>query len=889
MEVVEVNDFPCHSDGEEVVLLDLDKANNAEDLTDEHKMIVEESADVHEMVVDDSTDVHEGVTEGPGQVHEVVAKNSGNVHEAVADSAKVLRKVVTGTSTEVPQEVATGSSAKVLEVAAEGSSEVLQVMVLNNIKIEPNDESTEDIDVMETSDEVSSQVGQIVITNTPIKSEVTCDLKNSVEISLCDNGVVNDSNDSKSSEMSTTMTIDIMEEVTEVVDKEECLEECIYIDDEQEIEVEVVDHVNTSNEIEYIDSNINESVNSKVEKTEELTNSSSKTVEMIDVKGETKNPDGSLVLKKDKITVTIPQHIAGRDISTLNEETLPRSGKRMLKPRFGVKVPYIHMTSQIVTQDEIAKELFERFQQKYPLTRVDKQDNVFSMKLSQRLANTLSSKTSDKNSKKNIKTKKKPEVIKSSIKPTNKPLNTTISVENTPIQIQNLEIEFSNNISNDCIEINDSQHIDQITNTLQSLGQSADQLIKSEDKNDEKISSNEELIAILEDFENIETPETISINTVPISNNTSVPEAIPIPKPVFKKKMIRSTTRTKRSKPRLDPEIEKQIALKQLQEVSRPKRFDSHYAKRKAETDKKLLVKNDLGSAQKRKKPTPDDVPEVKIAIDQYIKSYTDKRQSTVVKVEDVGNDESVNDNLIEVVEPKTEIKTNNDAKARTMREINRLLGDEGAINMIYSLEKRRSPGNNNTKNVLPSTRRKKKDLMLKTKLVKNAMLKMSSPAGSSMMINRLGRRSDVCTPTVSSENENKCIRKTSIDSQGSDQSMKCLGNFPGRKTIPADESKIIRKHSTSSEASSVGEDVPILPVPDAEPVNDTNTKHTPVKALRVYTRKTKNSGDLSLNSNDKSFDEVSKETNKSFVETKKIVGQKVKKQPVQVSKSPSK
>lgn len=788
MEVVEVNDFQCHSDGEEVVLLDLDKTNDADD-----------SMEVHEVTVDEANRV---------------------------------------------------------------------------IKVEENSNG---IDVIETCDNITHPEDLDI-------SEIVCQIPNLddeiiVEEGSCDNSIVID--------ISQTPKIEISIE-TEDGQKKDCVEV------HQNRNEGVIESMNKTNHSEGSNSKINDTngpivIEVTSEVTEESIDNSNRIVKKESMTNETKNPDGSIVLTKDNVSVTIPQHIAGRDISSLTEETLSRSGKRMLKPRFGVKVPYIHMTSQIVTQDEIAKELFERFQQKYPLTRVDKPDKLFSMKLAHRLANQISplkttdgkskhvSKTPNKSSNKlaNAKvllTKKKEKLAE---KMNASQSSNIATVENSLSQIQN---ELSNNVSNESsLQINDSQQIDQITNSLlQSLDQSADQHSNlSEDKNCEKISSNEELIAILEDFENIETAET---------NGNKVPET---PKPVETKKVIRSTTRTKRSKPKLDPEIEKQIALKQLQEVSRPKRYDSHYSKRKAENEKKLLNKNDVGTAQKRKKP--DDVPEVKIAIDQYIKSYTDKRQSTI-KMEPSSNDETVDDVIVEVeretktsdviVQVQPGIKTSDVAKARTMREINRLLSDEGAINMIYSLEKRRSPGNNNSKNILPSTRRKKKDLMLKTKLVKNAMLKMSSPATSFLTANRLGRRSDVCTPSP----ENKCTRKTSIDSQGSDQSG--LDNFAGRKTIPANESKIIRKHSSSSEASSVGGS-PILPVPNAIPIN-ANTKHTPVKALRVYTRKTKNSDEL-LNSNDQSFNEVSKGTNK-IAKIKNPTNQKVKKQPVQASsKTPSK
>lgn len=803
MEVVEVNDYQCHSDGEEVVLLDMDKANGVED----------DSLEVHEVTVDDA------------------------------------------------------SGMDVIETCEDDSQDRMEITDVV-IEIIPNEEGSASVDTVADGDVSASTEASTV------------------------NNVSNDQTAEKKSD--SQMEVDVEDKVVEPVNE---VSETEKPDKSTDGITDTSEPASKDNKVK-----INE-VNNKTIKTKSLVN-------------ETKKPDGSLVLTKDKITVTIPQHIAGRDMASLSEETLPRSGKRMLKPRFGVKVPYIHMTSQIVTQDEIAKELFERFQQKYPITRVDKPDKLFSMKLSHRLSNNISgSKTPDgkskdvnknpkklsntknelsikKSEKTDVDTNSKPTISKpdSNNKPDVKLPSSTQTIENNLSNIQSPDVQESNNISKESIEVNDSKHIEQITNTLQILDQSADQQVNnvSEDKNDEKISSNEELIAILEDFETIEAdaiqfPEVPLAIPLPISTPTPTPTPTLTPttppKPtIIKKKIMRSTTRTKRSKPKLDPELEKQIALKQLQEVSRPKRFDSLYAKRKIEIDKKLLAKNDLGSVLKRKKPTPDDVPEVKIAIDQYIKSYTDKRQS-IVKVEPISNDEVVSENTEEEIVP--EIKTNDVVKARTMREINRLLGDEGAINMIYSLEKRRSPGNNNAKNILPSTRRKKKDLMLKTKLVKNAMLKMSSPATASLSSNRLGRRSDVCTPPISPEN--KCTRKTSIDSQGSDQSSKCLGNFSGRKAIPADESKIIRKHSSSSEASSVGGS-PILSVPETVSTNNLTIKHTPVKALRVYTRKNKNSNDILLNSSDQPFVEVSKGTNKSSVKTKSSNNQKVKKQPVPAS-----
>ncbi|XP_050422052.1 chromodomain Y-like protein [Adelges cooleyi] len=757
MEVVEVKDFQCHSDGEEVVLLDLDKVNNLDDPQEA------------EEVSTDSIDAENNDDMSTNQMEIVEISSDMSVNGQAVDtgsSDNTETAVVVGE--ELPGDVHNGEQSGTVTVQENNVSEVLNVETIND---------------------------SVVIENGELDEKM--ELANNVEDSA--NGPEN-----------------ILNKTTQLKTKTDKLDESNNKDDEETA----------------------------------------------------KKDDEPKPVRKEKVSITIPPHIAGRDVSSLTEEKLPRSGKRMLKPRFGVKVPYIHMTSQIVTQDEIAKELFERFQQKYPMTRVDKPDKLFSMKLTHRLANKISPlKTPDEKSKetnkksnndlKNVNNIKKEQTKKK----LDKPAEVTKIGENDLSGVQIIEV--SEDTPKAATQINNSQHIDLITNTLKRLEQSEESNV-TEDKNDGKISSNEELIAILEDFETIETADT---------NGNKVPESKPIVKCPVKRKIVRNNARAKRSKPKLDPEIEKQIALKQLEEVSRPKRFDSHFIKRKTETDKKVLVKNDVGSAQKRKKPT-DDVPEVKIAIDQYIKSYTDKRQS--VKAEPEENDEIQLENSDNVEKEDTKTLSNNVAKARTMREINRLLGDEGAINMIYSLEKRRTQGNNNSKDVLPSTRRKKKDLMLKTKLVKNAMLKMSSPNSSSTSNSRLGRRSDV-TPTVSPVE--KCSRKISVDSQGSDQSIKCLTNFSGRKIIPADESKIIRKHSSSSEASSIGGS-PLLPVPDAIPINPISSTPAPVKTLRVYTRKNKNSLDsFTADHSLITLPDVHNGPNKIFAKTKNS-NLKVKKEP---------
>lgn len=89
------------------------------------------------------------------------------------------------------------------------------------------------------------------------------------------------------------------------------------------------------------------------------------------------------------ITFNIPRHLLGQDINNPIDDLIG-TGRRVPKPRLGVKVPYRNLTSQIVTQDEIAQEIFERSHKKYPyLDCPEGGDLFFAKKLTHRLANRI--------------------------------------------------------------------------------------------------------------------------------------------------------------------------------------------------------------------------------------------------------------------------------------------------------------------------------------------------------------------------------------------------------------------------------------------------------------------------------------------------------------------
>lgn len=170
--------------------------------------------------------------------------------------------------------------------------------------------------------------------------------------------------------------------------------------------------------------------------------------------------------------------------------------------------------------------------------------------------------------------------------------------------------------------------------------------------------------------------------------------------------------------------------------------------------------------------------------------------------------------------------------KTKKMREIERLLGDEGAINMLYSVEQKRQTGGEPKRGVLPSYRRKKKDLMLKTKLVKSAVLRLS--ASPVQTTGRISLRGQGVKDGEEEHSDEVSLRKMSVDSRDSHQSLSSPPtehfSFPA-KIVPAEASRIIRRHSSSSNYSSRSNSPRRLSV-DGDRLNlmsplDTNTLET--------------------------------------------------------------
>lgn len=591
------------------------------------------------------------------------------------------------------------------------------------------------------------------------------------------------------------------------------------------------------------------------------------------------------------INFTIPPHVMGRDVNN-PEDDMIGTGKRSQKPRLGVRVPYRNLTSQIVTQDEIAQELLERSLKKHPYHDPPEGGDIFfAMKLTHRLANRIAPSTTGPTNVE-LKNDEKSPLLDEHILPAGYTVNTDKTEipdhsELLAILEGDEEPDLNPDVEN---ELSLEHTATKSTTVLETVG-----------NGEERIKKNivEQVKPTLEPFKT-KTGEILPV----------MPQPPPPPR--------RQSQSHKRGPQyqliKLYPELEKELALKQLMEFSkkekpkidpnikvkkiknlakdnnvktkkrsennnnveaakarvkipgirgRKRKIDSDaqvgekkkrkVMKAKQVTGKKLVPKMNTKIKDKSKKKLTTRDERVINKEKKYLKTSSKKKlvqeklvkpklpkSSSKVPTETLlnGSDMSGVHKKIEVVKKKvgrprlrpTDIIMVNKEKTikqekqtlsngetvtptkkpkvkkpstRTMREINRLLGDEGAINMLYSIEQKRSPGSEpKRKMMLPSYRRKRKDLILKTKLVKNAVLRLSSTPPQKLGKNSLRHRM-----SQQLDEEETPQRKISTDSHDSHHSAILPTHsrfaFPAKIVVPADASRIIRRHSSSSSYSS--------------------------------------------------------------------------------------
>lgn len=109
--------------------------------------------------------------------------------------------------------------------------------------------------------------------------------------------------------------------------------------------------------------------------------------------------------KKGRKSGGVPLHVLGRNISYPAEPVI--NGKLLPKPRLGVKVPYRNLTSQIVTREEIQREVMKRARLKQEQVKKPSGDFLFARRLTKRLAAKLGATTDAETSNESGKSNKK--------------------------------------------------------------------------------------------------------------------------------------------------------------------------------------------------------------------------------------------------------------------------------------------------------------------------------------------------------------------------------------------------------------------------------------------------------------------------------------------------
>lgn len=198
---------------------------------------------------------------------------------------------------------------------------------------------------------------------------------------------------------------------------------------------------------------------------------------------------------------------------------------------------------------------------------------------------------------------------------------------------------------------------------------------------------------------------------------------------------------------KIDPELEKRLALQQLMEFS-----------------------------QKKGRPKKSDKGKT-----ENVKVKTEKSD-----VENNNHNTNNNNEASGTSETKQSKKStgSNEPKITPNRELRKLLQDEGAINMLYSIEKGETE---NKEKLLPSKRRMKKAFMKKAQEVTEALLGGNSSPGVSLRHRSLGEKRKLSTESIESNRD-------------LDQEQEHDQDF---QFTPPPDSRIIRRHSSSSSYSS--------------------------------------------------------------------------------------
>lgn len=512
---------------------------------------------------------------------------------------------------------------------------------------------------------------------------------------------------------------------------------------------------------------------------------------------------------------------------------------------------------RLVSTKEIAEELDERTRQKYPDLEPGR-DYIFAMKLAKRLANKIVDKSDVENQETEGKfdpgSQKVGSIVGSSSKQeVQKPQDSTV--------IKTTKKSLSKSLSSDKIELLKILEDDPDDPDSLEIPQALEKLVEQKPRISSKRKSHftpllklhpelEKELALkqLDDFKTTKrkrnlTPKAaaraehnnnssarkkpkVSRNLVDSSTATAdasqVTEFLTVEGQEFigeqlkDSKLIKQYSNKKLSRPETPPlDLPMDLILNGVEDLpegnAKNKIFKATNPKRR-KVELQIKKKNHLANVLKRNKPQkkrgrppkkkpilpPDDM----LTLELLHKATTrqEKPKNGLDKNDSVDKTETTEEKVDSSPSSNKEEKT---PKIRKMREIDRLLGDEGAINLLFAIQEKQNAGGSTKRGVLQSVRRKKKDLILRTKLVKSAVLSMtnpSTPEGAKISLRGQQPKEDAGDGHLDNSG-----RKMSVDSHDSHSisSPPPPDLFPFPAKINAEASRIIRRHSSSSNYSS--------------------------------------------------------------------------------------
>lgn len=175
--------------------------------------------------------------------------------------------------------------------------------------------------------------------------------------------------------------------------------------------------------------------------------------------------------------------------------------------------------------------------------------------------------------------------------------------------------------------------------------------------------------------------------------------------------------------------------------------------------------------------------------------------------------------------------------------EIDKLLQDEGVVNLLYDVEqperKRLVPITKSQTKVM-DLHKVQRELKIRTKLVRNAVLRLRTSGGTPTKISSRSKRS--VSHTHAPESENREIERN----KSTRSSISSTGDFvyPAKIRNAADASVIVRRHSSSSFSSTSGSPRASIDGPDrqAEPSgSEEGPAHVTRSAKRRHSQNEKN------------------------------------------------